>query len=69
MTEDIQMPIVRHYYYLYKGELIRVHEPEISRRLPKDKEIRRMYKTIISMNDFTWVDKESLMKLLKAISE
>ena len=68
-SEDIQMPIVPHYYYLYNGELIRVHEREISRRLPKDKEIRRMYKTIISMNDFTWVDKESLMKLLKAISE
>lgn len=69
MTEDIQMPIVPHYYYLYKGELIRVHEREISRRLPKDKDLRRKYKTIISMSDFNWVEKESLIKLLKAISE
>ena len=66
--DGVQLPLIRHFYYLYNGEIIKVHEREISRRL-KDKEKKRMYKTIISMSDFTWVDTASLMKLLKAISD
>lgn len=65
--DGLMLPLVPHYYYLYKGEIIKVHEREISRRLPKDK--KRQYKTIISLPDFTWVDAESLVKLLKAISD
>jgi len=65
--DGMMLPLVPHYYYLYKGEIIKVHEREISRRLSKDK--KRQYKTIISLPDFTWVDTESLVKLLKAISD
>lgn len=65
--EGMSLPLVRHYYYLYNGELVRVHEREVSRRLPKDK--KRIYKTIISLPEFTWVDDDSLMKLLRAISD
>ncbi|MBR1447439.1 MAG: hypothetical protein IJ588_01670 [Prevotella sp.] len=66
--EDYKFPLVHKYYMLYNGEMIQVHEREIWRKLPKDKDIRRQYKTIISLPDFTWVDDESIIKLLKAIS-
>ena len=65
--EGMELPLVKHYYYLYNGELIKVHDREVSRRL--DKEKKRLFKTIISLPDFTWVDDNSLMKLLRAISD
>ena len=64
--DEQQMPLINHFYYLYNGEIIKVHERELSRILPKSK--KRIYKTIISMDGFRWVDRESLVKLLKAIS-
>jgi hypothetical protein len=64
--DSIQMPVIEHFYYLYEGQFIRVHEREISRMLPKEK--RRLYKTVISQDDFSWVDKDSLLKLLRMIS-
>ena len=64
--EDVQMPIINHFYYFYEGKIVKVHEREIWRLLPKEK--RRLYKTIISEDRFSWVDAESLMRLLKAIS-
>ena len=64
--DSIQMPVIEHFYYLYEGKFVRVHEREISRLLPKEK--KRLYKTIISLDDFSWIDKKSLLKLLKAIS-
>jgi hypothetical protein len=63
--EGQQLPIIYHYYYLYKGKIVKVHEREISRILPKDK--KRIYRTIISMDGFQWTDQGSLMTLLKAI--
>lgn len=66
--EDYKLPIFSHYYYYYNGEVIKVHEREISRHLPKDKELKRKYRTIIGLDDFRWTDEASLMKLLKAIS-
>ena len=65
--EGIQLPIINHFYYLYQGKLIKVHEREISRLLPKDK--KRLYKTVISGDKFSWVDAQSLIRLLKAITE
>ncbi len=66
--EGIQLPIIRHFYYLYYGEIVKVHEREISRKL-KDKEKKRLYKSIISLDNFSWSDRDNLMKLLKAISD
>lgn len=65
--EDHQLPLIRRYYYLYNGEIVRAHEREISRRLPKEK--KHIYKSVMSLSDFSWVDPDSLMKMLKAISE
>ena len=64
---DNALPIINHFYYMYNGEIIKVHERELSRILPKSK--RRIYKTIISMDGFQWVDRKSLVTLLEAISK
>lgn len=61
------LPIIRQYYYLYNGKLVKVHERDIQRALPKSK--KRAFKTILSLPDFSWTKPESLMTMLKAISE
>ena len=66
--DDYKFPVIANYYYLYNGELVRVHEREVSRVLPKDKDLRRKYRTIIGMDDFSWTKDESLIRLLKAIT-
>ena len=66
--EDSKFPIFSHFYYYYNGEIIKVHEREISRHLPKDKEMKRKYRTIIGLDSFSWSDEKSLIQLLKAIS-
>ena len=65
--EDYKFPLVHKYYMRYGGELFPVHEREIWRRLPKDKDVRRMFKTIISKRDFSWTSDASVSELLKAI--
>ena len=45
--EDYKFPLVHKYYMLYNGELFHLHEREIWRRLPKQGDARRMFKTII----------------------
>ena len=42
-------------------------EREIWRRLPKDKDVRRMFKTIISQQDFSWTSDKSVSQLMRAI--
>ncbi len=63
---DYQLPVFRHYYILYNGEYIRVHERELFRRLPKDK--RTLMRRIMAMPNFSWQHEDSLLQLLKAIS-
>jgi len=67
--EDYKYPVVPHFYFLYNGEFVKVHEREIWRRLPKDEDKRRLFKSVIGADDFSWLSPESLMKLLKAISD
>lgn len=66
--DDYKFPIFSHYYYYYNGEVIKVHEREISNHLPKDKELKRKYRTIIGLDSFRWTDEASLIKLLQTIS-
>jgi hypothetical protein len=66
--DDYKLPLFSHFYFLYNGEFVKVHEREVSRVLPKDKEIKRKYRTIIGMDDFSWNKEKSLMQLLKAIT-
>lgn len=65
--EDYKFPLVHKYYMRYGGEVFHVHEREIWRRLPKDKDVRRMFKTIVGEPDFSWTDDASVVRLLKAI--
>ena len=65
--EDRKLPVFRHFYFLYEGEFVKVHERDLSRRLSKEK--RTMMKRIVALPDFSWQREESLKKLLKAISE
>lgn len=66
--DDYKLPIFSHFFFLYNGDFVKVHEREVSRVLPKDKEIKRKYRTIIGMDDFSWNSEKSLMLLLKAIT-
>ena len=68
LNEDYKFPVVPRFYYFYNGECFKVHEREISRRLPNDKDLKRKYKTIIGLDSFSWTDNESLVQLLKAIT-
>ena len=65
--EDYKFPLIHKYYMRYNGQIIYVHEREILRHLPKEK--KRMFKTIVGMPEFNWVEDESVMMLLKAISD
>lgn len=65
--DDHLLPLIDIYYYQYNGKIVRVHERDIWRALPKDK--RRLFKTIVGKDDFSWTKQESLMELLKYISE
>lgn len=65
--EDYKLPVFRHYYYLYNGKFVKVHERDIARSLSKEK--RTMMKRIMALPDFSWVEVSSLMQLLKAISD
>jgi hypothetical protein len=67
--EDYKFPLVHKYYMRYGGELFQVHEREIWRRLPKDKDVKRMFKTIIGEPNFSWTDDASVVRLLKAIQQ
>lgn len=66
--EDYKFPVIANFYFLYNGEYIRAHERDISRRLPKDNEVKRKYKTVVGLDNFSWIDPASLVALLKAIS-
>ena len=65
--DDYQLPVFRHFYFLYEGEFIRVHERELFRKLPKEK--RTLMKRIMAVPDFSWQREESLVMLLKAITD
>ena len=66
--DDFKFPLVHKYYMSYGGEVFHVHEREIWRRLPKDKDVRRMFKTIVGQPDFSWTDDASVVRLVKAIT-
>ena len=66
--EDYKFPIIPKYYYRFNGEWVKVHERELWRRL-KDKEKRRLFKTVVGSDNFSWVDPESLVSLLKVITD
>jgi hypothetical protein len=63
--KDIDLPTVDKFFYLYNGKFVPVHERNIIRVIPKDK--RHIYRSVISLPDFKWTEKDSLMKLLRVL--
>ena len=65
--DDYKLPVIPIHYMLYKGKMLKVHERTLWNAIPKEK--RRIFKTTIGMPDFSWTSDDSLLQLLKAISE
>ncbi len=65
--EDYKLPVFRHFWMRLNGEFVKVHERDLGRFLPKEK--RTMMKRIVALPNFSWQREESLLQLLKAISD
>jgi hypothetical protein len=63
--EDFKFPLIDIYFYRYKGKFVRTHERNLGRLLSKEK--RRMLRTYVTMDGFSWTDEKSLIKLLKSL--
>ena len=63
--KEIDLPTIDKFFYLYNGKFVPVHERNIIRVIPKDK--RHIYRSVISLPDFKWTDKDSLIQLLKVL--
>ena len=67
VEDDFKLPVFRHYYFLYNGNYVHVHERDLGKVLSKEN--KTMMKRIIALPDFSWQDEKSLKKLLEAITE
>lgn len=63
--EDYKFPLIDLYFYRINGQYVKCHERNLQYIL--DKEKKRIVRTFCSMNDFSWNDRKSLLKLLKAL--
>lgn len=66
-AKDMDYPIVNIYYYRYRGRWVRAHDRELWRVLPKSKQ--QDYRIALSLPGFSWTNRESLMDLLRRISQ
>lgn len=66
LQDDVQMPLVNHYFFRLNGKFVKAHDRELSRMLSKEQ--KRRMKTIMATDSFSWMDRDSLVRLLKAIS-
>ncbi len=62
LSDTNEYPLTNIYYYEINGKIIKVHERSIMQSIPKNK--RRELNTILQSADFSWVDRNSLMRLL-----
>ncbi|MBO4315574.1 MAG: hypothetical protein IKX24_10850 [Prevotella sp.] len=65
--DEREYPVQNRYYFLYNGKYIEAHELYVLRAVPKAK--RRIFWTIVREPGFSWTQEESLMRLLKGITE
>ena len=63
--EDRLYPLAKYYFVFTNGKPLSANERSLSAIVPKDK--RRIFKTIISLPDFSWGDPQSLKRILKAV--
>ena len=63
--DDFLFPLVDLYYYCINGQFVKCHERNLQYILNKEK--KRIVHTFVTMDDFSWTDRNSLKKLLKAL--
>lgn len=63
--DDYLFPIINIYYYRLNGKFVRCHDRSLSNVLNKEK--KRMLRTFVHMDDFSWSDQKSLIELLKRL--
>lgn len=59
-------PVINTFYYRYNGKIVKVHDRELWRMLPKDK--RRIMHTIMAEDGFSWTRRESVVRMLQALT-
>lgn len=64
--EDFKFPLIDLFYYRINGKFVRCHERDLQHFL-NNKEKKRIIRTFCLMDDFSWTDKSSLVKLLRAL--
>lgn len=63
--DDYQFPLINIYYYRLGGKFVRCHDRSLSNVLNKEK--KRMLRTFVHLDDFSWSDEKSLIELLKRL--
>lgn len=63
--DDFLFPLINIYYYRLGGKFVRCHDRSLSNVLNKEK--KRMLRTFVHMDDFSWSDEKSLIELLKRL--
>lgn len=63
--DDYEFPLINIFYYRYNGQFVRVHERELAKVVPKNKQ--RMMKTCVGQDSFSWTKEASLLQLLRMI--
>jgi hypothetical protein len=63
--DDYLFPLINIYYYRLNGKFVRCHDRSLSSVLNKEK--KRMLRTFVHMDDFSWSDQKSLIELLKRL--
>lgn len=65
--EANEFPLQNNYYIEYNGKFVKAHELYVLRAIPKSK--RKDFWATVREVGFSWIHEDSLMKLLKVISE
>ena len=63
--EDLLFPLINIYYYRLGGKFVRCHDRSLNNIL--DKEKKRILRTFVHLDDFSWSDEQSLINLLKRL--
>ena len=59
-------PVINTFYYKYNGKMVKVHDRELWRMLPKEK--RRIMQSMMAEEGFSWARRESVVRMLQALT-
>lgn len=66
MDSSAVYPVINTFYYRYNGKIMKVHDRELWRQLPKDK--RRIMQSMMAEPGFSWTRRESVVRMLQALT-